>query len=248
MGRFSTKNRFKDGGDFLVPEGVYTGKLAAIIDLGEVETAFGMKEKVLFYFVLDQDNEGGEPLSVRSSYNWVLNPKSNLFEMVSKLLGKKKLSPEDVEDLEVCLGKIADLNIVHSEPTADGKVFANIDAVLKARGTGRDLAGYVLPKYFVDKYGEDAISLAEGVEFPDEEDARPKMAPKKAASAKAAPKASGKDRQVPASEVENDEDEDEDEGEDDDQGEESAQEVAPPPAPAAKTGRPARPRAFGNRG
>jgi hypothetical protein len=117
------------GADFEpVSEGVHQAVLADIVDLGPVQTAFGVKDKVQFVWLTDEADETGRTKYLFKRYTKSLHEKASLRKDVKAILGK------DIDgasfDVETLLGRNNSLVVQHSEGN-DGKVYANIIGIMK---------------------------------------------------------------------------------------------------------------------
>jgi hypothetical protein len=154
-----------EGGTFTPhPEGQYAAVCIDVHDLGVIETKWGNKHKIDIYFWCGRrkEDETGEPasyedgtpiyLTVRERFTATLNEKGNLRPFLERWRGRKFTTDElKGFDLEQLIGAPAFLQISHNE--WDGKVFANIDTIMK------------LPK------GEDKLAVPEDyVRFADRKD------------------------------------------------------------------------------
>lgn len=117
------------GADFEpVSEGVHQAVLADIVDLGPVQTAFGIKDKVQFVWLSDEADETGRTKYLFKRYTKSLHEKASLRKDLKAILGK------DIDgasfDVETLLGRNNSLVVQHSEGN-DGKVYANIIGIMK---------------------------------------------------------------------------------------------------------------------
>jgi hypothetical protein len=114
----------------LAPDGLHLGVLVDAVDIGEVETAFGIKHKLSLIFELEATDENGKHFIVGKRYNWSLNEKSTLRKDLERWLGRKYTSQELKSgiDLEELLGRNANIFISHKE--VEDKTFANIETIL----------------------------------------------------------------------------------------------------------------------
>jgi hypothetical protein len=117
------------GADFEpVSEGVHQAVLADIVDLGPIQTAFGVKDKVQFVWLTDEADETGRTKYLFKRYTKSLHEKASLRKDVKAILGK------DIDgasfDVETLLGRNNSLVVQHSEGN-DGKVYANIIGIMK---------------------------------------------------------------------------------------------------------------------
>jgi hypothetical protein len=117
-----------DQKDFEHPEdGQYLGVIADVIDLGEVETGFGVKPRVRIVYLLDANDSEGNPFRVVSTYTASLHEKANLRKTLKQILGADVSGQFDLEEL---LGINNQLVVATTEK--DDKVYTNIVAILKA--------------------------------------------------------------------------------------------------------------------
>ncbi len=117
-----------DQKEFEHPEdGQYIGVIADVIDLGEVETGFGVKPRVRIVYLLDANDSEGNPFRVVSTYTASLHEKANLRKALKSILGADVSGQFDLEEL---LGINNQLVVTTTEK--DDKVYTNIVAILKA--------------------------------------------------------------------------------------------------------------------
>jgi len=117
-----------DQKEFEHPEdGQYIGVIADVIDLGEVETGFGIKPRVRIVYLLDANDSEGNPFRVVSTYTASLHEKANLRKALKSILGADVSGQFDLEEL---LGINNQLVVTTTEK--DDKVYTNIVAILKA--------------------------------------------------------------------------------------------------------------------
>jgi hypothetical protein len=126
-------------------DGQYIGVIVDVIDLGEVQTGFGVKPKVQIKWMLDTLNSEGEPYFVSAFYTASLHEKANLRKALKSILGADVSGQFDLEEL---LGINNQLVV---ETTESGeKTYTNIVAILKVpKGTQR----LAIPDDFV-RYSE----------------------------------------------------------------------------------------------
>lgn len=127
-------------GDFkAVPAGLHQAVLFKIIDCGTQLTVFHNVEKyqrklMIFWECpkvrLEIEGED-KPGIVMSQYTLSLHEKARLRQMLEQWRGKKFTAEECAQgvDLSKLIGRPCQLNIIHNEQP-DGRVFANVDAVL----------------------------------------------------------------------------------------------------------------------
>jgi hypothetical protein len=124
------------------------------------ETKFGPKDNIYFIFQADTETAGdveGVPLSVRQRCTLSMHEKATLRKFITGWRGKRFASDDEAVafDLETLVGTNAQIQITHTAPTDDGKIYANITACLPvAKGAPllKPSAGYVRDK---DKVGTD---------------------------------------------------------------------------------------------
>ena len=118
---------------FEIPnEGEHLAVLADIVDLGETETAYGLKDLVQFRWQVQQLGSDGKPLSVRQKpHNKSMYEKATLRKDIKRILGK---DPGDSFDVETLLGVNSLLEIEHH--TREGRTYANIVAIRRPTNGG----------------------------------------------------------------------------------------------------------------
>ena len=117
-----------DQKEFEHPEdGQYIGVIADVIDLGEVETGFGVKPRVRIVYLLDANDSEGNPFRVVSTYTASLHEKANLRKALKQILGADVSGQFDLEEL---LG--INNQLVVTTTQKDDKIYTNIVAILKA--------------------------------------------------------------------------------------------------------------------
>lgn len=111
-------------------EGSVQSVLAEIYHIGEVETPFGIKDRVKFIFEITETRDGTDvPLNVSIDFNNVWSRKSSLYGFVEKMLGRQLTVKEAGEfDPSSLIGKNSFLTLIHKE--SNGKIYANIKAVM----------------------------------------------------------------------------------------------------------------------
>jgi hypothetical protein len=108
--------------------GLFLGVLADIVDLGLVRNKkFGnVQPMVRLVWILNSKDKEGNYFRVMRQVTASLSEKANLFGIVRDITGKK---PEVPFELETLIGTNSQL-VISTETTADGKVYANIKAIL----------------------------------------------------------------------------------------------------------------------
>lgn len=120
------------GKDFeKVSEGLHSAVLADIVELFDVPTKFGPKDKIrLVWVVNEKDTEGRYKLAFES-YNRSLHESANLTTRVLSLTSAP--ISEVAKDLDVLIGTQRRLVIQHNiDKTDPSKIYANIQGVMKA--------------------------------------------------------------------------------------------------------------------
>jgi hypothetical protein len=111
------------------PEGTCSATLAEVKDLGEVDTNFGKKFKVLFVWITDFMGADGTPIRVYERFSNTLHPKGNLSPRLKQITGEWP-DQETEFDLSALQGTRGQLVIQHNEAD-DGRVFANVTAFVR---------------------------------------------------------------------------------------------------------------------
>lgn len=125
------------------PEELYVAALVGIFDLGTQPTRmWGDKDQLHLRFEIEYDSESGESkrYCIGQTYTKSLFKKASLYKVLEALRGKP-FTEEDIKagfDPFTLLGKCCQLQVKHSDPTADGKVYANVNSVIKV-GRGQSL-------------------------------------------------------------------------------------------------------------
>ncbi len=130
------------GKDFAIhPAGVFPARCTRIIDLGTTNSEWEGKakksHKIVFGFEsaeLMPDTEGdfaGKPFLITTRFTASLGEKANMRKSLEAWRGRKFTKPElDAFDLHNVLGKACMVNMVHSDPNAQGKVYSNIASMM----------------------------------------------------------------------------------------------------------------------
>ena len=117
-----------DQKEFEHPEdGQYIGVIADVIDLGEVETGFGVTPRVRIVYLLDANDSKGNPFRVVSTYTASLHEKASLRKALKSILGADVSGQFDLEEL---LG--INNQLVVTTTQKDDKIYTNIGVILKA--------------------------------------------------------------------------------------------------------------------
>lgn len=128
----------KDGGnkDFeTTPSGTHLAICYLLADLGQQETNFGMKPKIVIGWELPFEKMAdGRPFGCSKMYTLSLNEKANLRHDL-EAWRSKKFTDDELQgfDIRAVLGKPCQVTIVHD--TKDGKTYSNVAGVAAvARG------------------------------------------------------------------------------------------------------------------
>ena len=108
----------------LPSEGLHLAQITRVDDVGQVETSFGVKEKIRIIFtMLDEKSKDGTPLDAMISANKVLGEKSTL----GKLLTELKIAAGDTFDTDELIGLKTQVIISHKE--GKDRNYANVTIV-----------------------------------------------------------------------------------------------------------------------
>ena len=120
----------------LMDEGLHSVVISRIEDLGKVDTQHGVKEMAEIWFkALDQKAKDGGDVEARIRVNCVLGQKSTLRKMV---LSPLNIIPGKEFDLNSLVGVKCQVLIQHNT-IEDGRTFANIASVLKAKKASQEV-------------------------------------------------------------------------------------------------------------
>jgi hypothetical protein len=108
-------------------DGQYLGVIVDVVDLGEVQTGFGVKPKVQIVWLLNADDSEGNPFRVSAFYTASLHEKANLRKALKSILGADVSGEFDLENLLGVNNQLVVQTIQNGE-----KVYTNIVAILKA--------------------------------------------------------------------------------------------------------------------
>jgi hypothetical protein len=117
------------------PEGVYVAVCADVIDLGEVETTWkgktGSAWKIRVVWEIEQEMEDGKRFAVFQRYTNTTHMKGRVWKDMASIFGRTFLQEErEGFDFECLIGKCCMIQILHSEPDFEGKVYANISSMM----------------------------------------------------------------------------------------------------------------------
>lgn len=124
-----------------------------VTDIGEQDTAYGPKRKVVLSFELAQKMQDGRPFMQSQFFTMSLHEKAALRVFLKSWRGKD-LAPEELKgfDLDKLIGVNCMLNLVETI-TKDGKQFVNIASVVACpKGMPKiELYGQELPNWIAKK-------------------------------------------------------------------------------------------------
>jgi hypothetical protein len=141
--------------EFELPEdGSYLAVLADVIMLGPCATAFGIKNKVQVVWLLDAYDSEGYQFRVSNFYNESLHENATLRKDLNKVMGTDVGTSFDADE---AIGIVNQLVVQQSKPNKEGKVFANVVAILRAPAG----ATMELPADFERKIDRDGVGSSE---------------------------------------------------------------------------------------
>jgi len=111
-------------------EGTHRATLIEITDLGSVQTKYGMKEKVLFTFEVEQADGEGKKRRAFKRFSKTLHPKGGLRKAIRAITGE---DPGDEFDLAQLIGRTVQILIEHQ--VSEGSTYANITAIVRMKST-----------------------------------------------------------------------------------------------------------------
>lgn len=120
-----------DSGTFTpAPEGQHQAVLCDVVELHDVPTPFGPKNKVRLVFQLDEKMPDGRPYLASRSFGATLNERGTLRPFLEAWRGKKFTTDELRSfDLEALIGVNAIIQILHEQK--NGKTYDNIQTAMK---------------------------------------------------------------------------------------------------------------------
>jgi len=121
----------------LAPQGLWPCVIIDSVNLGELQTPWGLKHKVSLVFELEEEDENGKRYILGKRYTASLNEKANLRKDLERFRGKKFTVDELSEgvDLEELVGLSCQILIVHNE--TDERTYANVDSILPPPQVGK---------------------------------------------------------------------------------------------------------------
>lgn len=115
------------------PEGLHPAVCIDVIERKNVQTQFGVKDQIEIRWEIEEVNEEtGKPFQVRAWYTASLNEKAKL-RLTLEMWRGRKFTAEELRgfDVEKLVGVPCQLQVVHN-PSDNGTVYANVQAVIKA--------------------------------------------------------------------------------------------------------------------
>ena len=129
------------------PAGLHQAACCDVVDLGNVESVYGVKHKVSLVFQVAEPMEDGRPFLVQRRYTLSLDQKASLRKDLESWRGRPFTADElKGFDLEKLVGVNCQLNIQHDDN--NGTTYANITAIVPlGRGMAKITpAGYIRKK------------------------------------------------------------------------------------------------------
>lgn len=122
----------------VLPEGDYNAVLGVILEKKHVlvpkavDKATGgpvYKDKLTFVYVVDAKQPDGAPFELVQFFwnSQLTHKKSKMGPVVQRLLAGTGVKMTDGMELNDLIGTQVKVKVVHSEPNAEGKIYANID-------------------------------------------------------------------------------------------------------------------------
>jgi hypothetical protein len=133
----------KGGGkDFSIhPAGVYAARCTRIIDVGTHDTEYKGEKKKSHKIILcfesselmgeDEGEFAGKPYLIINRYTASLSDKAVMRRDLESWRGRK-FTPAELSafNLSNVLGKVCMVNMIHSDPAANGKVYSNASSIM----------------------------------------------------------------------------------------------------------------------
>lgn len=114
-----------------VSEGLHSAVLADVVELFDVPTKFGLKDRIRLVWIVNENDTEGRPKRVFETFNRSLHESASLTERVLKLTTKP--IAEIATDLDQLLGTQKKLVIQHNmDKTDPNKIYANIEGTMAA--------------------------------------------------------------------------------------------------------------------
>lgn len=115
------------GGNYEKPDtNTYNATIADVVELFGIQTTYGVKNKIRIVWVLDKPDSTGKPLRAMRQVNAVLTEKSDLYKIVTAILGQAP--PARGFETESLIGRANSLFIL-KEKTGD-KEFSNVKGIM----------------------------------------------------------------------------------------------------------------------
>ena len=114
------------------PEGMQPSVCVDVVDLGLIDQGYGEKPTVDIKWQIGEiEKESGKPFLVMKRYNNSLHKKATLRKDLETWRGRR-FTLEELKgfDLEKLIEKNCQLQIIHSSPTDEGKIYANIETII----------------------------------------------------------------------------------------------------------------------
>jgi len=135
--------------------GTHVGRVCGIINIGTITDNFKgedvTRNRVYISFEIpSQLKEDGKPYVVGQEFTLSMHKQGNLLPFIESMLGIR-LDKDAAKEFDVysLVGQPAMVNVIHSEPNADGNVFANIKSI-SPLPKGMDCAPAVIEPYRFD--------------------------------------------------------------------------------------------------
>ena len=128
----------------LPPEGLHPAVCCDVVDLGDVDTEWGLRHKIDLRWQLDTLTSEGKPHLITRRFNLSLHEKSTLRPFLEAWRGKR-FSEAELQgfDLEKLLGANCQLQVIYNQ--GSDRTFANVHtAVPPAKGAVKLMvSGYI---------------------------------------------------------------------------------------------------------
>ena len=115
--------------------GTHVARICGIIHIGTITdnikgTDITRNRVFISFEVPSELQENGKPYTIGQEFTLSMNKQGNLLPFIESLLGKK-LSKEECKEYDVftLIGHAGMINVIHSAPTSEGVVYANIKSV-----------------------------------------------------------------------------------------------------------------------
>lgn len=112
-------------------EGLHSAVLADVVELFDVLTKFGLKDRIRLVWIVNENDTEGRPKRVFETFNRSLHESASLTERVQKLTSLPIATV--AQDLDVLIGTQKKLVIQHNIDKQDpNKIYANIEGTMAA--------------------------------------------------------------------------------------------------------------------